>query len=79
MEAAQGVKDIKATANHDVRAVEYYIRRHLPQLGLEEIGGYVRFGLTSQDVNNTALPLMLREALHGVYLLTLQQFTEQLR
>ena len=54
-EAAQEVKDIEATTNHDVKAVEYYIKRHLPQLGLEEIEEFVHFGLTSQDVNNTCL------------------------
>ena len=78
-EAAQEVKDIEATTNHDVKAVEYYIKRHLPQLGLEEIEEFVHFGLTSQDVNNTAFPLMLREALHEVYLPTLQKLIEQLR
>ena len=72
-EAAQEVKDIEATTNHDVKAVEYYIKRHLPQLGLEEIEEFVHFGLTSQDVNNTAFPLMLREALHEVYLPTLHK------
>ena len=78
-EAAQEVKDIEATTNHDVKAVEYYIKRHLPQLGLEEIEEFVHFGLTSQDVNNTAFPLMLREALHEVYLPTLHKLIEQLR
>lgn len=78
-EAAQEVKNIEATTNHDVKAVEYYIKRHLPQLGLEEIEEFVHFGLTSQDVNNTAFPLMLREALHEVYLPTLQKLIEQLR
>ena len=78
IEAAQEVKEIEATTNHDVKAVEYYIKRHLPQLGLDSIEEFVHFGLTSQDVNNTAFPLMFREALNEVYLPKIKGLIDQL-
>lgn len=77
--AAEQVKQIEATTNHDVKAVEYYIKEQLPRLGLEEISEFVHFGLTSQDINNTAFPLMLCEGLREVYLPTLDRLIETLR
>ncbi|MEZ0485895.1 adenylosuccinate lyase [Fibrella aquatica] len=57
------VKTIEATTNHDVKAVEYFIKEKLKGLSVEPFLEFIHFGLTSQDVNNTAIPLLLREAL----------------
>ncbi|MBO0949982.1 adenylosuccinate lyase [Fibrella forsythiae] len=62
-EDAQRVKTIEATTNHDVKAVEYFIKEKLKGLSVEPFLEFIHFGLTSQDVNNTAIPLLLREAL----------------
>ena len=59
---AQRVKDIEQTTNHDVKAVEYLIKEKLKELGLERYQEFVHFGLTSQDINNTAVPLSMKEA-----------------
>lgn len=59
-EAAE-VKEIESTTNHDVKAVEYFIKRRFDSLGLAEVKEFVHFGLTSQDINNTAVPLSMRE------------------
>lgn len=62
------IKEIEAITNHDVKAVEYFIKERFDALGLTQEKEFVHFGLTSQDINNTSFPLMLREALHEVYL-----------
>ncbi len=67
-EDAQKVKDIEKVTNHDVKAVEYYIKEKFQELGIEQYSEFVHFGLTSQDINNTAQPLMLKEAIENVYL-----------
>ena len=59
---AERVKAIERTTNHDVKAVEYFLKERFAELGLEAFGEFVHFGLTSQDVNNTAVPLSLKEA-----------------
>jgi adenylosuccinate lyase len=59
---AEKVKHIERTTNHDVKAVEYFIKEHFERLGLEKYMEFIHFGLTSQDVNNTAFPLMIKEA-----------------
>lgn len=64
---AQRVKDIEKITNHDVKAVEYFIKEKLPALGIGEQQEWVHFGLTSQDVNNTAVPLLGKEALEEKY------------
>lgn len=61
-EEAAEVKDIEKVTNHDVKAVEYYIKRHFHELCLDKWAEFVHFGLTSQDINNTSQPLMLKEA-----------------
>jgi adenylosuccinate lyase len=66
LEDAQAVKAIEKTTNHDVKAVEYFIKERLESLGLDSIKEFVHFGLTSQDVNNTAVPLSLKEAWEDV-------------
>lgn len=72
LEKAMEVKEIEKTTNHDVKAVEYYIKKHLHETGLDKWSEFVHFGLTSQDINNTAQPLMLKEALEEVYMPTLK-------
>ncbi len=61
------VKEIEKTTNHDVKAVEYFLKERMAGTGLEAYREYIHFGLTSQDVNNTAQPMMLRDAVHQVY------------
>ena len=76
---AQRVKTIEQTTNHDVKAVEYFIKERLEQLGgFEAYQEFVHFGLTSQDINNTSVPLSLKEALDEVYKPQLEELLEQL-
>ncbi len=70
-EDAQAVKDLEKTTNHDVKAVEYFIKNAFDRIGLSEFKEFVHFGLTSQDINNTAQPMMLRGALEEVIFPTL--------
>ena len=72
------VKEIERTTNHDVKAVEYFMKSKLDQLGLSEIKEFVHFGLTSQDINNTATPLLLKEAHFQVLLPALSSVTDKL-
>lgn len=67
VEDAQKVKDIEAVTNHDVKAVEYFIKEKFDALNLQEYKEFIHFGLTSQDINNTATPYSLRDAVHDVY------------
>ena len=66
--AAEKVKATEAITNHDVKAVEYYIKDEFKKLGLEKYSEFVHFGLTSQDINNTAIPLSIKEAMDDVYM-----------
>lgn len=75
-EQAQEVKDIEKITNHDVKAVEYYIKNHLKGMGLEKWGEFIHFGLTSQDINNTSQPLMLKGAVEEVYLPALKEVVD---
>lgn len=75
---AERVKEIEATTNHDVKAVEYVIKEKMDALGLSAFKEFVHFGLTSQDVNNTAIPLSLKEALTGVYYPAVEAVRDQL-
>lgn len=78
-EGAARVKEIESVTNHDVKAVEYYIKEQLDAIGgLDKFKEFVHFGLTSQDINNTAFPLMLKEAVEDVYLPLLQQVIDKL-
>lgn len=75
-EDAQKIKQTETITNHDVKAVEYFIKEKLEQLGEENIKEWVHFGLTSQDINNTAFPLLWKDAIEQQYLpdvLNLQQ------
>lgn len=62
------IKDIESVTNHDVKAVEYFIKEEFDKLGLQAYKEFIHFGLTSQDINNTAIPLSIKEALNEVYL-----------
>lgn len=66
-EDAQKIKDIEKITNHDVKAVEYFIKEAFDQLNISEYKEFIHFGLTSQDINNTAIPLSIKEALNDVY------------
>ena len=68
LEDALQVKEIEKTTNHDVKAVEYYLKKKFDDLGLEAYKEFIHFGLTSQDINNTAIPLSLKEAMEEVYI-----------
>ncbi|MAU27430.1 MAG: adenylosuccinate lyase, partial [Muricauda sp.] len=67
LEDALAVKDIEKVTNHDVKAVEYFIKRKFDALGLEKYKEFIHFGLTSQDINNTAIPLSIKAAMNDVY------------
>ena len=79
---AQRVKDIESVTNHDVKAVEYYIKEKMdtiPQMAaMPQVKEFVHFGLTSQDINNTSVPLSIKEALEQVYIPLLEELIEQL-
>ncbi|MCB0756228.1 MAG: adenylosuccinate lyase, partial [Flavobacteriales bacterium] len=76
---ADRVKEIEKTTNHDVKAVEYLIKEKMDDLGIGEQKEFVHFGLTSQDINNTATPLMMKEATEKVYLPLLEELIAKLR
>lgn len=61
---AQRVKDIESVTNHDVKAVEYFIKEQFDRLGLAQYKEFIHFGLTSQDINNTSVPMLIRDSLH---------------
>ncbi|AVI52237.1 adenylosuccinate lyase [Pukyongia salina] len=66
-EDAQRIKETEKVTNHDVKAVEYFIKEEFDALGLEKFKEFIHFGLTSQDINNTAIPLSLKDAMNDVY------------
>jgi len=76
---AQRIKDIERTTNHDVKAVEYFLKEKLEALGAGACTEWVHFGLTSQDVNNTAVPLLWKEALEEQFFPALHNLTLSLR
>ena len=75
-EDAQKVKDIEKVTNHDVKAVEYFIKDEFKKLGIEKYGEFVHFGLTSQDINNTSVPLSLLEGIRDAYMPALNEVIE---
>lgn len=83
LEDSEKVKGIEAVTNHDVKAVEYFIKERFDLLKLEAYKEFIHFGLTSQDINNTAVPASLRDAVHDIYyplleelIATLEQLAE---
>ncbi|MES2560318.1 MAG: adenylosuccinate lyase [Bacteroidota bacterium] len=77
-EDAQHVKDIEKTTNHDVKAVEYFIKEKISPLGLDKVSEFVHFGLTSQDINNTSIPLTIKAANEEVMLPQLNELLKRL-
>ena len=73
------IKEIESVTNHDVKAVEYFIKEQFDKLGgLEEYKEFIHFGLTSQDINNTSVPLSIKDALDEVYYPQIQKLVDQL-
>ncbi|SDS26703.1 adenylosuccinate lyase [Maribacter dokdonensis] len=75
---AQEIKEIEKTTNHDVKAVEYFIKKAFDNLGISEFKEFIHFGLTSQDINNTAIPLSIKEAMNNVFVPQYFQLVEKL-
>ncbi|MBE6330961.1 MAG: adenylosuccinate lyase [Bacteroidales bacterium] len=75
---AQRVKDIEKVTNHDVKAVEYLLKEEFDKLGLEQYKEFIHFGLTSQDINNTSVPMSIKECVNEVYIPALQEVIDQL-
>ena len=78
-EDALWIKETEKTTNHDVKAVEYFIKSKFDGLGLQEYKEFIHFGLTSQDINNTAIPLSTKEAFENVYLPSLVSVIAKLK
>ena len=80
VEDAQRVKDIEKVTNHDVKAVEYFIKEEFDKIGnLEAFKEFIHFGLTSQDINNTSVPLSIKEALNEAYISLIEELIAQLK
>ena len=77
-EDAMSIKEIEKETNHDVKAVEYFIKNKFKDLKLDKYSEFIHFGLTSQDINNTAIPLSIKEALNDIYLPELNSLIELL-
>lgn len=75
---AQRIKDIESVTNHDVKAVEYFLKEKFDILGLDSYKEFIHFGLTSQDINNTSVPLSIKEAINDVYRPLLVELIEHL-
>ncbi len=78
LEDAKRIKDIEKVTNHDVKAVEYFLKEAFETLGVSEFKEFIHFGLTSQDINNTSVPLSIREATEDVYLPALNELKAKL-
>lgn len=76
---AMRIKDIESVTNHDVKAVEYYLKEQFDRLGLERYKEFIHFGLTSQDINNTSVPMSIAEAIRDVYRPRLAAIIDTLR
>lgn len=79
VEDAAQIKEIEKTTNHDVKAVEYFIKQRFDAMGLSQYKEFIHFGLTSQDINNTAVPMSIREAVEEVYRPALDELIEALK
>ncbi len=75
---AARIKEIESVTNHDVKAVEYFIKEKFDALGLEKYKEFIHFGLTSQDINNTSVPMSIADALNDVYYPRLQELIDHL-
>ena len=79
LEDAQEIKQIEYTTNHDVKAVEYFLKNELEKCGAKDVKEWVHFGLTSQDINNTAIPLLWKHAVENEYLPSLLNLNTELK
>lgn len=77
-EDADRIKNIEKTTNHDVKAVEYFLKEKLEGLGLSDYIEFIHFGLTSQDINNTAIPMSLKDAVEEVFVPELEKLKSQI-
>ena len=75
----KALRKLRKSTNHDVKAVEYFLKQKFEALGLQKYQEFIHFGLTSQDVNNTAIPLSIKKALHEVYIPHLDAVLEKLK
>lgn len=75
---ARRIKEIESVTNHDVKAVEYFLKEKFDTLGLEAYKEFIHFGLTSQDINNTSVPMSVKDALHEVYMPLLRELVDTL-
>ena len=78
VENAEEIKDIEKVTNHDVKAVEYFLKRRFDEMDLKKFKEFIHFGLTSQDINNVAVPLTLRDANANIYLPAMQELRDKL-
>ena len=79
IEDATRIKEIESVTNHDVKAVEYFIKEKFDLLGLQDYKEFIHFGLTSQDINNTSVPLSIKDALNEVYYPGIQEVIDMLK
>ena len=79
VEDATRIKEIESVTNHDVKAVEYFIKEKFDLLSLQEYKEFIHFGLTSQDINNTSVPLSIKDALNEVYFPGLQEVIDMVK
>ena len=78
IENAQRIKEIEKTTNHDVKAVEYFLKEQFDALNLAQFKEFIHFGLTSQDINNTSIPYSIKAAINEVYLPQIEKLIEEL-
>lgn len=78
LEDAQRIKDIESVTNHDVKAVEYFLKENFDKLGLDAHKEFIHFGLTSQDINNTSIPMAVKNSINEAYLPLVQQVVDLL-
>ena len=76
---AKKIKDIEKVTNHDVKAVEYFIKEEFDKLNIQEFKEFIHFGLTSQDINNTAIPLSIKDSINGVYIPLYQELVKKIK
>lgn len=78
IEEAEEIKSIEKVTNHDVKAVEYFIKKKMDSFGMSEVKEFIHFGLTSQDINNTSIPLLLKDAMQQVIIPSLENILLEL-
>ena len=73
------IKEFEKVTNHDVKAVEYFVKEKIKPMGLEKFGEFIHFGLTSQDINNTSIPLSLKDATEAVIIPALNEVIKKIK